>query len=72
MLGRNLAQAAAGNAEAAEVDHSWQLEYASFTGTPNNSFHLTEEGGLTSVTFKSDGTKMYTTGFVQDLSLIHI
>tara|TARA_R100000406_G_scaffold5271_2_gene3611 strand:+ start:4747 stop:6348 length:1602 start_codon:yes stop_codon:yes gene_type:complete len=49
-----------------QADHSWQLEYASFTGTPNNSVYLSQEGGLTSVAFKSDGTKMYTTGFVQD------
>lgn len=49
-----------------EVDNSWSLEHASFTGTPNNAVYLSEEGGLASVTFKSDGTKMYTTGFVQD------
>lgn len=49
-----------------EIDNSWSLEHASFTGTPNNAVYLSEEGGLTSVTFKSDGTKMYTTGFVQD------
>lgn len=61
MLGRNLVQAAAGNA--AEVDKTWDIEYASFEGSGQNYLFLgNEETKPTSGAFKTDGTKMYIVG----------
>ena len=67
MLGRNLIQAASGTA-AEEAGNAWDLEYASFDGTPVNFFQVnieaTRQGSnfveeTTDVTFSADGTKMY-------------
>lgn len=55
MLGRNLIQAAAGNA-AEEIE--WNLENASFDGTPQN-FLVLKNLSLHGIAFKTDGTKMF-------------
>lgn len=60
MLGRNLIQAAAGNAAAPEVE--WEVDNLSFDGTGQNYFAFNFESSdinLKGVTFKTDGTKMY-------------
>jgi sugar lactone lactonase YvrE len=58
MLGRNLIASAAGNAAAAET--AWDIANASFDGSGQNFFNLTNEvGALEGGTFKPDGTKMY-------------
>ena len=58
MLGRNLITSAAGNAAAAET--AWDIANASFDGSGQNFFNLTNEvGALEGGTFKPDGTKMY-------------
>ena len=56
MLGRNLIQAAAGNA--AEPEIAWNLANASFDGTPKNFLALLDVD-LQAVAFKTDGTKMF-------------
>ena len=59
----HLLRAAAG----VEVDRSWDLAYASFTGTPQNWFSVSaQETSPQGVFFKSDGTKMYIIGFAAD------
>lgn len=66
MLGRNLAQAAAGNVGEA-ASNAWSLEHASFTGTGLNAFYVgNDEGGPEGLDFKTDGTKMYIVGYSQD------
>lgn len=57
MLGRNLIQAAAGNA--AEIETAWDIANASFDGTGQNFLHLSSDIALSGGTFKSDGTKMF-------------
>ena len=50
-----------------EVDRSWDLEYALFTGTPQNWFAVSsQEATPTGLFFKSDGTKMYIVGSISD------
>lgn len=56
MLGRNLIQAAAGNA--AEADIEWNVANASFDGTPQNFLALNNVT-LHGIAFKTDGTKMF-------------
>ena len=56
MLGRNLIQAAAGNA--AEPEIAWNLANASFDGTPKNFLALLNVE-LQAIAFKTDGTKMF-------------
>jgi hypothetical protein len=56
MLGRNLIQAAAGNA--AEPDIEWNVANASFDGTPKNFLALLNVS-LHGIAFKTDGTKMF-------------
>lgn len=61
MLGRNLITSAAGNA--AEIDKTWDIEYAFFDGSGQNFLFLgNEETKPTSGAFKTDGTKMYIVG----------
>jgi len=57
MLGRNLIQAAAGNA--AEPEIAWDIANASFDGAGQNFFRLGSDVELTGGTFKPDGTKMF-------------
>lgn len=55
------------SAAGAEVDRSWDLEYASFTGTPQNWFDVgTQETSPQGLFFKPDGTRMYIVGFTAD------
>lgn len=55
----HLLRAAAG----VEVDRSWDLAYASFTGTPQNWFSVGDrEANPSALFFKSDGTQLYATG----------
>lgn len=56
MLGRNLIQAAAGNAAEPEIE--WDLANASFDGTPKNFLALLDVD-LQAIAFKTDGTKMF-------------
>lgn len=61
MLGRNLVQAAAGNA--AEAETAWDIDNAVFDGNGRNFLGIIEqEQNLTGGTFKTDGTKMYIIG----------
>ena len=56
MLGRNLIQAAAGNAAEPEIE--WNMANASFDGTPKNFLALLNVN-LHGIAFKTDGTKMF-------------
>jgi len=57
-------RAAAGNTGGpVGPSNPWDIDYASFTGTPENWFYIGgQDLGIGGVTFKSDGTKMYTVG----------
>jgi len=45
----------------------WDIGYASFTGTPINWFNVeAQDNNIHGVTFKSDGTKMFTVGINND------
>ena len=49
-------RAAAG---AGEVDNSWDVSYAEFTGTPKNWFYVgNQELTPCALSFKTDGTQM--------------
>jgi len=57
-------RAAAG---AGEVDRSWDIAYAEFTGTPKNWFYVgDQEASPCGLTFKTDGTQMYIVGSGSD------
>ena len=54
-------------ADAGPVSTAWDLDYAEFTGTPNNSFYVeNEESGVRGLFFKGDGTRMYVIGSIND------
>lgn len=54
-------------ADAGPVSNAWDLDYAEFTGTPNNSFYIeNEESGTRGLFFKGDGTQMYVIGTTND------
>jgi len=54
-------------AAAAEISNAWDIEYASFTGTPKNWLNVgDQETSPRGIFFKPDGTRMYHTGFNGD------